>query len=64
MISSKDYLNYLLKVGFSRQIDAGNIKSSFLDKKGVANIINGSVDSENNGNLNSENNLSNQTENS
>ena len=63
MISSEDYLNYLLKVGFSRQIDASNIKSSFLDKKGIANIINGSIDSDNNGNLNSENNSSNKTEN-
>lgn len=30
MISSEDYLNYLLKVGFNRQIDSSYIKSSLL----------------------------------
>lgn len=31
MISSEDYLNYLLKVGFNRQIDSSYIKSSLLN---------------------------------
>lgn len=30
MISSEDYLNYLLKVGFNKQIDSSYIKSSIL----------------------------------
>lgn len=30
MISSEDYLNYLLKVGFNKQIDSSYIKSSLL----------------------------------
>ena len=44
MISSEDYLNYLLKVGFNRQINSGDIKSSFLDKNNIANIISGLQD--------------------
>lgn len=39
MVSSEDYLNYLLKVGFNRQINSNDIKSSFLDKSNIANII-------------------------
>ena len=44
MISSEDYLNYLLKVGFNRQINSSDIKSSFLDKNNIANIISGLQD--------------------
>ena len=49
MVSSEDYLNYLLKVGFNRQINSSDIKSSFLDKSNIANIISGlQNDSKNN----------------
>ena len=44
MVSSEDYLNYLLKVGFNRQINSSDIKSSFLDKSNIANIISGLQD--------------------
>ena len=50
MVSSEDYLNYLLKVGFNRQINSSDIKSSFLDKSNITNIISGlQDDSKNNG---------------
>lgn len=44
MVSSEDYLNYLLKVGFNRQINSSDIKSSFLNKSNIANIISGLQD--------------------
>ena len=44
MVSSEDYLNYLLKVGFNRQINSSDIKSSFLDTSNIANIISGLQD--------------------
>ena len=44
MVSSEDYLNYLLKVGFNRQINSSDIKSSFLDKSNITNIISGLQD--------------------
>lgn len=44
MVSSEDYLNYLLKVGFNRQINSSDIKFSFLDKSNIANIISGLQD--------------------
>mgnify|MGYP004518763305 CR=1 FL=1 len=50
MISSDDYLNYLLKVGFNRQINSSDIKSSFLDKNNIANIISGLQDDSKNNN--------------
>lgn len=37
MISSEDYLNYLLKVGFNKQIDSSYIKSSLLSNTTIDN---------------------------
>ena len=37
MISSEDYLNYLLKVGFNNQIDRSYIKSSLLNNITLTN---------------------------
>ena len=45
IISSEDYLNYLLKVGFSKQIDRSYIKSSLLS---IINFDNGINEKENN----------------
>ncbi len=45
MISSEDYLNYLLKVGFNKQIDSSYIKSSLLSN---ATFDNTSVTENNN----------------